>query len=94
MILIRYLQLPIFSNWKPQDGFTEEWPSPPKQKYTVVMDLTADAASEPEASEQVSNSNSYWALKVRFYFRFSDQNALLLTDQNASLLTDQNALHA
>ena len=54
----------------------------------------ADAASEPEASEQVSNSNSYWALKVRFYFRFSDQNALLLTDQNASLLTDQNALHA
>jgi hypothetical protein len=56
--------------------------------------LVADAASEPEASEQVSSSNSYWAVKVRFYFRFSDQNALLLTDQNASLLTDQNALHA
>jgi hypothetical protein len=55
--------------------------------------LIADAASEPEASEQVSSSNSYWALKVRFYFRFSDQNALLLTDQNASLLTNQNALH-
>jgi hypothetical protein len=56
--------------------------------------LVTDAASEPEASEQVSNSNSYWALKVRFYFRFSNQNALLLTDQNASLLIDQNALHA
>ncbi len=37
--------------------------------------VIADAASEPEASEQVSSSNSYWALKVRFYFRFSDQNA-------------------
>ena len=48
--------------------------------------IIADAASEPEASEQVSSSNSYWALKVRFYFRFSDQNALLLTDQNAVLL--------
>jgi hypothetical protein len=56
--------------------------------------MIADAASEPEASEQVSSSNSYWALKVRFYFRFSDQNALLLTDQNALLLADQNALHA
>jgi hypothetical protein len=54
----------------------------------------ADAASEPEASEHVSSSNSYWALKVRFYFRFSDQNALLLTDHNALLLTDLNALHA
>ena len=59
-----------------------------------IEDIFADATSEPEASEQVSSSNSYWALKVRFYFRFSDQNALLLTDQNASLLTDQNALHA
>jgi hypothetical protein len=59
-----------------------------------IMVLIADAASEPEASEQVSSSNSYWGLKVRFYFRFSDQNALLLTDQNALLLTDQNALHA
>ena len=49
----------------------------------------ADAASEPEASEQVSSSNSYWALKVRFYFRFSDQNALLLTEQNALLLTPE-----
>jgi hypothetical protein len=59
-----------------------------------ILDLlVADAASEPEESEQVSSSNSYWALKVRFYFRFSDQNALLLTDQNASLLTNQNALH-
>jgi hypothetical protein len=48
-------------------------------KTTII----ADAASEPEASEQVSSSNSYWALKVRFYFRFSDQNAPLLTDQNA-----------
>ena len=56
--------------------------------------LVADAASEPEASEQVRSSNSYWSLKVRFYFRFSDQNALLLTDQNALLLADQNALHA
>ncbi len=47
--------------------------------YTVETQATylfADAASEPEASEQVSSSNSYWALKVRFYFRFSDQNAL------------------
>ena len=59
-------------------------------KSTIII---ADAASEPEASEQVSSSNSYWALKVRFYFRFSDQNAPLLTDQNASLSTDQNALH-
>jgi hypothetical protein len=58
--------------------------------YMVI----ADAASEPEASEQVSSSNSYWAQKVRFYFRSSDQNALLLTDQNALLLADQNALHA
>ena len=47
--------------------------------------VIADAASEPEASEQVSSSNSYWALKVRFYFRFADQNALLLTDQNAAV---------
>jgi hypothetical protein len=62
--------------------------------YSFVIGIIADAASEPEASEQVSSSNSYWALKVRFYFRFSDQNTLLLTDQNASLLTDQNALHA
>ena len=31
----------------------------------------ADAASEPEASKQVRSYNSYWALKVRFYFRFS-----------------------
>jgi hypothetical protein len=60
-----------------------------------IMVLIADAASEPEASEQVSSSNSYWGLKkVRFYFRFFYQNALLLTDQNALLLTDQNALHA
>jgi hypothetical protein len=43
--------------------------------------IIADAASEPEASEQVSSSNSYWALKVTFYFRFSDQNATLLTDR-------------
>ena len=64
-----------------------------KYFYLHCSTLIADAASEPEASEQVSSSNSYWALKVRFYFRFSDQNALLLTDQNASLLTDQNALH-
>jgi hypothetical protein len=49
----------------------------------LVIIIIADAASEPEASEQVSSSNSYWALKVRFYFRFSDQNAPLLTDQNA-----------
>jgi hypothetical protein len=70
-------------------------------KYCTVVSLVfhasniiADAASEPEASEQVSSSNSYWALKIRFYFRFSDQNALLLTDQNALLLDDQNALHA
>jgi hypothetical protein len=68
-------------------------------RLCVCQLLIADAASEPEASEpeaseQVSSSNSYWDLKIRFYFRFSDQNALLLTDQNASLLTDQNALHA
>jgi hypothetical protein len=64
-------------------------------KCTVLNKLLiADAASEPAASEQVSSSNSYWALKVRFYFRFSDQNALLLTEQNALLLTDQNAFHA
>jgi hypothetical protein len=56
--------------------------------------MIADAASDPEASEQVSSSNSYWALKVIFYFRFSDPNALLLIDQNALLLADQNALHA
>ena len=37
--------------------------------------IFADAASEPEASEQVSSSNSYWDLKVRFYIRFFDQNA-------------------
>jgi hypothetical protein len=60
--------------------------------YSRTDSLIADAASEPEASEQVSSSNSYWALKVRFYFRFSDQNALLLTDQNALLLTDQKVL--
>jgi hypothetical protein len=63
----------------------------------MLVLLVADAASEPEASEQASSSNSYChygALKVRFYVRLSDQNALLLTDQNASLLTDQNALHA
>ena len=64
-----------------------------KQFESVEALIVADAASEPEASEQVSSSNSYWALKARFYFHFSDQNALLLTDQNASLLTNQNALH-
>jgi hypothetical protein len=57
----------------------------PLMEFSIIADA---------ASEQVSSSNSYWALKVRFYFRFSDQNALLLTDQNALLLTDQNALHA
>ncbi len=31
-----------------------------------IICIIADAASEPEASEQVSSSNSYWALKVRF----------------------------
>ena len=36
--------------------------------------LVADVASEPEANEQVSSSNSYWGLKVRFYFRFTGQN--------------------
>ena len=61
------------------------------RKYIYII---ADAASGPEASEQISSSNSYWVLKVRFYFRFADQNELLLTDQNALLLTDQNALHA
>ena len=66
----------------------------PSPMLPSQLTIFADAASEPEASEQVSSSNSYWALKVRFYFRFSDQNALLLTDENALLLTDQNALHA
>ena len=64
------------------------------ENYSDVYIFFADAASEPEASEQVSSSNSHWALKVRSYFRFFDQNALLLTDQNALRLTDQNALHA
>jgi hypothetical protein len=44
--------------------------------------LIADAASEPEPSEQISSSNLYWGLKVRLNFRFAGQNALLLTDQN------------
>ncbi len=35
-------------------------------KFSFVYVVIADAASEPEASEQVSSSNSYWALKVRF----------------------------
>jgi hypothetical protein len=58
------------------------------------VNIITDAAREAEASKQVSSSNSYWALKGRFYFRFFGQNALLLTDQNALLLTGQNALHA
>ena len=36
-----------------------------KPNKTLLL-VFADAASEPEASEQVSSSNSYWALKVRF----------------------------
>jgi hypothetical protein len=53
-----------------------------------------DLAGAPRRTVRKKGSgyenDSYWALKVRFYFRFSDQNTLLLTDQNASLLTDQN----
>ena len=37
----------------------------------IILYIFADAASEPEASEQVSSSN------------LTDQNASLLTDQNA-----------
>jgi hypothetical protein len=65
------------------------WPCYHGQKWKKQLDkmnvahIIADAGSGPEASEQVSSSNSYWGLKVRFYFRFSDQNAVLLTDQNA-----------
>jgi hypothetical protein len=45
--------------------------------------LVADAASEPEASEQVSSSEFVLGSESKIYFRFADQNALLLTDQNA-----------
>ena len=33
--------------------------------------------------KRASNANSYWVLKVKFYFRFSNQNAFPLTVQNA-----------
>ena len=45
--------------------------------------VIADAASEPETSEQVSSSNSCWALKVGFYFRFSHQNAFWSVNSSA-----------
>ncbi len=57
-------------------------------QYSKFGTVIAHAASEPEASEQVSSSNSYWALK-------SESKILLpFLRPECILLADQNALHA